>query len=66
MTSTEQKEYSLSIKKQQIVTLLLSFRQDRTIDTIVVEPVGLIGKRKHAAVATDGLKAVGSLAVNSF
>lgn len=66
MTSTEQKEYSLSIKKQQIVTLLLSFRQDRTNIIIVLEPVGHIGKWKNPAVAVAGLKAVGSSAVNRF
>ena len=34
--------------------------------TLVVEPVGLVGSRRYAGVAAAGLKAVGSLAVNSF
>ena len=46
--------------------LLFSLRQDRTHIIIVVEPVGLVGNRKNAGVAADGLKAVGSRAVNCF
>ena len=42
------------------------FLQDRTNVFIAVEPVGLVGNRGYAAVAADGLKAVGSRAVNSF
>ena len=40
--------------------------QDRTNIIIVVEPVGLVGNWEYVAVATGGLKAVGSRAVNSF
>ena len=33
---------------------------------IIIAPVGLVGNRGYEAAAADGLKAVGSLAVNSF
>ena len=53
-------------KTTLLIVFFTFYLQDRTNIIIVVEPVGLVGKRKSAAVATAGLKAVGSRAVNRF
>ncbi len=52
--------------RRRVFLSFFSFRQDRTNIIIVVVPVGVVGNRGYAALAADGLKAVGSLAVNSF